>query len=157
MIRLIVDGRLPHKKIAEQLGADPKEVSIVMGLLEERGIRTRIPNTTKPPMEVVKSVLMFEVLLQVTGEAPSRCAFKAEAITGAGIFSSIARHPRVLIDAREFRNGYFWREAYAEMAGEIERVKEEYEKPGRKYEPSVSLASKLAKARLRAIKAKNKK
>jgi len=157
IIKLLMEGKLPKKEIVEQLAVNPDVVKGIRGALHKRGIRTLIPNTVKPPLEVAKSVLMLEVLLQVTGEKPTRCLLKAEAIMESNLKNTLFKHPQVLIDAREFRNGHFWREAHEEIADEIETVKKDYEKTGKKYDPSVSLASEVAKNRLRTIKAKNKR
>ena len=157
IMRLVVEGRLPKGEIAERLGADRKQVSAVASLLEKRGIGTNIPGSNKPPMETAKAVLMFEVLLQVAGEAPTRCTLKAEGITGTALTSFINRHPVALIEARNFRNGYFWRKAREEMADRIKAIEDEYKETGRKYNPSVSLSSELARKRLKAIKSKTKK
>ena len=143
--RLLVQGKLTMKKIIERTGVEESELAQIRVRLAERGIQTKIPGAVGPPQRVVRLAAKFEALLQITGEATTRCALKAEASGGSTVTHWLSKERRgVFREARAFHGGLFWDHAVKELMPWIRSVEEEYKNiTGKKFNPNISLSSAL--------------
>jgi len=143
--RLLIQGNLSLVEIVKGTGVGKGKLSRIQADLVKRGIQTKIPSTHHPPQKVAMAAVRFEALLQITGQAPSGCALKAEAHREASVTSWLSRKKHgVFSEIRVFRGGLFWDRAVKEVTPWIRSLEEEYKnRGGKKFDPNLSLSTAL--------------
>ncbi|GEM_PF-3146358 len=134
--RLLIEGRLSSQEIARRTGLGRVNVGMIKYRMEkERNVKLLIPGTSLPPARAALVWAKFEILRQLSdaeGWSRSRCESVAEAGTGINMRVWRRSNPRMLEDAKEAGNGYY----YAQALDRLEKdgwIAEWEERLGKKY------------------------